>query len=126
MANQSVGWQKCIKGGCVGVCLATGGECWAHAAKPDLQAALKQLGVDGCLDARGVPITQKLLACLLAAAPQDDQGHVVLTEARFDQATFQGDADFLFATFQNWALFNQATFQGRAPAFSHNVRFIRG
>ena len=126
MAHQSVGWQKCTKGGCVGICLATGGKCWAHADKPDLHAALKRLGVDGCLDARGVPITQELLARLLAAAPKDDQGHAVLIEARFDQATFEGDADFVFATFENWALFDQATFQGDADFFRAEFQGFAG
>jgi len=46
------------------------GEVLAHADDQNLDAALKRLGEDGRLEARGVPITQALLGRLLAAAPR--------------------------------------------------------
>ncbi len=53
----------------IGVRLPAGDKCWAHAHGNDLQAALKRLGEDGRLDARGVPISKDLLHQLLAAVP---------------------------------------------------------
>jgi uncharacterized protein YjbI with pentapeptide repeats len=115
MANpDNVEWEICAEGECLGVRLPTGGKCWAHAAQPHLNQALKRLGEDGRLNARGVPITQELLRRLLAAAPPDDHGHATLTEARFDKATFNGDALFDSATFRGAAWFAGATFRGAA------------
>jgi hypothetical protein len=111
MADHNVDWEACADDDCVGVRLPTGGKCWAHADDSDLDAAFKRLGRDGRLDARGVPITAELLDRLLAAAPQDEHGHRVLTDARFDGATFQGDAWFGEVTFQRDARFGSATFQ---------------
>jgi hypothetical protein len=112
-ADSNIDWETCADG-CAGIRLPTGGKCWAHAADDDLDAALKQLGGDGRLDARRVPITQELLERLLAAAPHDDHNHAILTDARFDEATFQGDAGFDEATFQGDARFDEATFQRNA------------
>jgi uncharacterized protein YjbI with pentapeptide repeats len=111
MADQDVGWETCTDARCIGVRLPMGRKCWAHAADVDLDEALKRFSEHGQLDARGVPITQELLGRLLSAAPKDDQSHAVLTEARFDQATFQGDADFFGADFQGFAEFKRATFK---------------
>jgi hypothetical protein len=74
MTDDNVGWEMCAHDGCLGVRLPTGGKCWAHAAGTDLDSALKRLGEDGQLDARGVPITQELLGRLLSAVPRDDHG----------------------------------------------------
>jgi hypothetical protein len=49
------------------------GKCWAHADQPDLDAALEQLGANGRLDVRGVPISSELLRRLLDAAPHDER-----------------------------------------------------
>jgi len=138
MADDNVGWEMCAQDGCLGVRLPTGGKCWAHAAGTDLGSALKRLGEDGRLDARGVPITQEFLGRLLAAVPRDDHGIAILTDALFHGATFrdramfrevtfQGDAGFNVVTFQGDALFHGATFQDRAmfygATFKGDARF---
>jgi uncharacterized protein YjbI with pentapeptide repeats len=125
VTNHDVGWEMCAHDGCLGVRLPTGGKCWAHAADTDLDPALKRLGEDGRLDARGVPITQELLGRLLAVAPRDDHGDPILTEALFHgaifrdravfrEATFKGNAGFNIVTFQRDAHFEGTTFQDRA------------
>jgi uncharacterized protein YjbI with pentapeptide repeats len=114
MADHNVDWEPCAVGGCIGVRLSTGRKCWAHANDHDLDAALTQFGEHGRLDARGVPLTTELLHRLLAAAPPDDQGHAVLTGARFDHATFHDDARFHHTTFEGDTWFLEATFEGDA------------
>jgi uncharacterized protein YjbI with pentapeptide repeats len=125
VTDHDVGWEMCAHDGCLGVRLPTGAKCWAHAADADLDPALKRLGEDGRLDARGVPITQELLGRLLAVAPRDDHGDPLLTEALFHgaifrdralfrEATFRGDAGFHIVTFQSDAHFEGATFRGDA------------
>ena len=115
MANRrDVSGTTCAEGGCPGVALLTDTNCWAHADGQDLEAAIERLRETGRLDARGVSISEQLLDLLLANLPQDDQDHVVLTDAHFEHATFQGDARFTAATFQGAASFNEATFQGDA------------
>jgi uncharacterized protein YjbI with pentapeptide repeats len=125
VTDDDVGWEMCAHDGCLGVRLPTGGKCWAHATDTDLDPALKRLGEDGRLDARGVPITQELLGRLLAVAPRDDHGDPILTEALFHgatfrdralfrEATFKGDAGFHIVTFQSDAHFEGTTFRGDA------------
>jgi uncharacterized protein YjbI with pentapeptide repeats len=111
MADHNVDWDTCTgSDDCIGVCLPTGGKCWAHADDTDLDAALKRLGEDGYLDARGVVISRTLLERLLAAAPCD-QGRAILAEAHFKEATFESDAAFNWVTFRGPAGFQWATFQ---------------
>jgi uncharacterized protein YjbI with pentapeptide repeats len=104
----------CAEDGCLGVPMLTGDRCWAHARGQDLEVGLEQLREDGRLDASGVQISEHLLGRLLANLPHDSQGRPVLQDARFDQATFQGEARFTDATFQGAAWFNGATFRGAA------------
>src|SRR6266545_3599703 len=111
MPDHNVDWETCADDGCIGVRLPTSTKCWAHAVDTELELAFKRLGEHGLLDARGVLITQELLRRLLAAAPQDDQGHAILTDARFDEATFQGGAGFRGATIHGDVRFGGATFQ---------------
>jgi len=129
MPDHNVDWETCADDGCIGVRLPTGTRCWAHAVDTELDLAFKRLGEHGLLDARGVPITQELLRRLLAAAPQDDQGHAILTDARFDEATFQDAARFDRTTFQRGAWFGGATFQDAArfdmATFQHGAWFDR-
>jgi uncharacterized protein YjbI with pentapeptide repeats len=118
--SETVDWDvcgRCAEEGGIGIRLAGGERCWAHADEPDLDAALKRLGEDGRLDARGVVVTQELLERLLAAAPGDDHGPATLTYALFHKATFHGDAVFDQVTFQGIAVFQQATFCGRFAQF---------
>jgi hypothetical protein len=71
VAERGISWDTCEVDGCLGTCLLTGAKCWAHASEPDLTTALERLSDDGSLDARGVSITEALLARLRAAAPHD-------------------------------------------------------
>jgi hypothetical protein len=73
--------ETCAADSCSGVRLTAGNRCWAHADDQDARAALKELGEDGDLDARGVPITAQLLQRLLRAAPTDRQGRPSLNSA---------------------------------------------
>ncbi len=115
--SKSIDWdvcERCVEESGIGIRLPTGGKCWAHADDSDLDAALKRLGEDGRVDARGVPVTTELLQRLLAAVPKDERGHVVLTDPRFDRAVFHGDAVFDTATFRGTAVFQEAAFQDAA------------
>jgi hypothetical protein len=94
MTNRNVTWETCAHADCVGVRLPTGGKCWAHADDSDLDAALKGLGEQGRLDARGVPLTAELLWRLLAAVPHDDQGRAIVTDAQFEGVTFKEGPGF--------------------------------
>jgi hypothetical protein len=103
-------WETCGVDGCIGVRLPTGRKCWAHATDTDLDLALKRLGEDGHIDARGVRIDAGLLAQILAAAPQEES-HPVLQNPQFHRATFQGKGG---AAFQSEVGFGGATFKGEA------------
>jgi hypothetical protein len=129
MADPDVDWETCAEDDCIGACLPAGGKCWAHATDSDLDSALKRLGEHGNVDARGVPIIQELLARLLAVVPRDDHGDAILTAARFNRATFHGDARFEWATFQAGADFEGAAFYGDVcfdrATFQRGARFDR-
>src|SRR6266511_466950 len=117
MADTAVlGWEVCAEVDsdglrCGGVRLAAGDRCLAHAAGQDVVVELRRLSDGGVLDARGVPITSRLLDRLLDAVPRNDNNRPVLNAARFDGATFQGEAAFTSATFRGKARFDGATFQ---------------
>jgi len=89
--------------------------CLAHASEEETAAALERIGETGEIDARGVPITSALLEWILAAARRGEPPVMV---ARFDRATFSGDAQFRGVTFESEARFNLATFEGNAE-FGH-------
>jgi hypothetical protein len=129
MADPDVDWETCAEDGCIGACLPSGGKCWAHATDSDLDSALKRLGEHGHVDVRSVLIIPELLGRLLAVAPRDDHGDVILTAARFNRATFHGDARFDRVTFQGGADFEGATFHGDARfdrvTFQRGARFDR-
>jgi uncharacterized protein YjbI with pentapeptide repeats len=110
----SVGWLTCDEDGCIGIRLDACGKCLAHAVDEDRDAALEQVAQTGKIDARGVTISRALLNKILNSTPHKPDGHAMLTEVRFDGATFQGDATFEDATFQGYATFERATFQGNA------------
>jgi hypothetical protein len=112
--GSNVAWETCAKGGCVGARLPSRGRCLAHADAHNLSEAFQRLGEHGDLDARGVAFTAELLRRVLDAAPHDDEGHPVVTGARFAGASFKGGAGFAKATFQGDAGFGGATFQGGA------------
>jgi uncharacterized protein YjbI with pentapeptide repeats len=113
-ALKDVSWaicDVCAEEGRIGIQLPSGRKCWAHADDKDLDDALKRLGEDGRLDARGVPIATPLLLRLRNAAPHDDKGNVVLTDVLFVGTTFQGDVGFERTIVQGVAWFVDATFQ---------------
>jgi Pentapeptide repeats (9 copies) len=101
--------------------------CLTHTADKDrdaLQTELDRLRDSDTVDARGVVISAELLQGLLDTLPHRDNERV-FTVARFERATFQGNALFAWAhfqgvaefagvTFQSGARFDRATFQGKA------------
>jgi len=80
----------------------------------DLAAALRRIGDGGSVDARGVPISSKLLDRLLTAAPRGTEDEPVLKAARFEKASFLDEADFDTVTFDEEARFSGATLVGPA------------
>jgi uncharacterized protein YjbI with pentapeptide repeats len=113
MTDQTgVEWPTCGAAGCIGIQLARGGKCLAHATTMRRYLALRQFAETGEIDARGVPIAAALLRQILAMAPRNAEDHPTFITTRLGRATFQGDVDFRNATFQGWAGFGEATFHG--------------
>jgi uncharacterized protein YjbI with pentapeptide repeats len=111
--DDTISWPTCSKAECIGIRLDMGGKCLAHATEQDRDAALKQLGDEGTIDARGVTISAELLHRILGAAPRAkrrDQPR--FTKASFNRATFGDDANFKGAKFGDEASFEGATFRG--------------
>jgi uncharacterized protein YjbI with pentapeptide repeats len=116
-------WDSCAEPNCGGIQLAVGDRCLAHAAEQDVVVELKRISAEGAVDARGVRINRQLLDSLLTAVSQDGgrpilkgarfNGATFEGEARFDEATFQGETKFSEARFEGTARFGKATFQGR-------------
>lgn len=129
MADDRVRWERCAADGCIGIRMLESGKCLAHAGEPEVNTALKRLGEDGCLDMRGVLMTEELLRRVLAAAPRDERGRRVLAKAMFDRATFYGEAWFGKVIFRGGASFREAAFHGRADfrwaAFHGEADFFR-
>ena len=128
MAGQvSVDWPTCDQDDCLGVRLATGNKCLAHATDEDREAALEQFSQTGAINASGVTISTTLLERILERAPRDPDDSPTLTSAWFWGATFQGDAKFVVVTFQGDAKFVGATFQGttrfNGANFQHEAVF---
>jgi hypothetical protein len=113
MVGEQPNWATCDHDGCSGSRVANTTWCLAHADSPTQDAELKRIGVEGTVDARGVPLTAGLLQRILAAAPREDD-RPTLALASFDQATFQGGADFGGITFQGPAVFAGAMFEDEA------------
>jgi Pentapeptide repeats (9 copies) len=125
MTDQSaMDWPTCGEDGCIGIRLASITKCLAHASDQERNAALKQLGDTGDIDARGVPISTVLVEQILAAAPHGADNRPVFRTTQFNRATFQGEALFEGATFQGGAAFNDATF--RRVARFNRTAFLGG
>jgi Pentapeptide repeats (9 copies) len=109
-------WPTCKERGCIGAPLwpRRDGRCWNHASPQDVEAALKVLGEHGKLDARGVQVTTDLLGIFLQAAPKDALGLTILSDARFDRARFQSDAEFYGVALRGSTSFAKAIFEGEA------------
>jgi uncharacterized protein YjbI with pentapeptide repeats len=88
--------------------------CLTHADDQDRTAALDRVGEAGAIDARGVEISDQLLAEILAAAPRARNGRALFRNARFDQAIFTSIAVFDRATFTSGTVFSGATFASEA------------
>ena len=151
MPREVVTQEDCSDDGCRAVRLPTGAKCWTHANKSELAEALRLVSDTGAVDATGAHITAELLERILSVAPEED-GHSVLTNARFAHTTFKDSAVFegvifrgttLFdfavfhrqacfnrASFENWAGFGEAKFRGGAEfegaTFHGQARFEGG
>jgi hypothetical protein len=111
----AVGWLTCEDPGCLGVRLANASVCLAHAANlglDEFEVELRRISEQGASDVRGVRLSGELLGRLLAAAPRDSHGHVIVRNAQFDRTTFDCVARF-----------NQATFEGETKAAPAVPRF---
>lgn len=122
-----IDWPTCDEDGCIGIRVAAAPKCLAHASDEERNAALKQLGEAGKLDARGVSITRALLEQILAAAPLDAYNRPTFQATQFQGASFQGGAWFGSVTFQGDASFDGATFESQArflwATFQGDARF---
>ncbi|MFF0189057.1 pentapeptide repeat-containing protein [Streptomyces sp. NPDC005244] len=86
--------------------------CLAHLADSERSDYLHSLTPGADVDHRGTSFTESLFNELLTALHDPGTGHARLGHARFDSASFQGDADFESATFEGWTSFRSATFHG--------------
>jgi uncharacterized protein YjbI with pentapeptide repeats len=111
-SDARVDWETCtFDDPCIGVTVA-GHRCLAHLDESDFAPVLARIESERVIDARGVRLAQPLLDRLLAVV-RDRNDQVVLREAQFAWATFEGVADFSGgATFEDEAAFDGATFEG--------------
>ena len=120
-------WPACAQDNCTGACVGDVTRCLAHAGVKERDAVLRQFSKTGSLDVRGVTISDALFKEILDAAPLDADGHWTFSAARFNGATFRGEASFTNATFEGGAWFTDATFGGNAEfdgaRFGHNASF---
>ncbi|OEJ28802.1 hypothetical protein AS594_34545 [Streptomyces agglomeratus] len=108
-------WPYCAHGadpatdpvGCRGIHVPGHTACLAHLAEADRDAYLAGLTPGTDIDHRGTPFTEPLLEALRDPAT----GHPRLGGARFQSASFQGEAGFDSVNFQGEAGFQSATFQ---------------
>lgn len=103
------------------------GACLAHLDTAALSAYLSTLRPGADIHARGVTFTPKLLNDVLDAVRDPATGAPHLGDAKFENATFTGTAEFIGARFTGWARFDQAEFPGGAvfmgAVFGSNARF---
>jgi hypothetical protein len=98
-----------------------GEHCLAHLTPSEGRAEIERLRRGERLEARGVAITEELLAALLDDLASDETGSPVLPSVDFGEAQFSGDPFFAGARFAGDAFFGQATFTG--DAFFGGARF---
>ncbi|MFJ5657249.1 pentapeptide repeat-containing protein [Streptomyces microflavus] len=135
-SNTPPSWQHCGQDatsadpvGCCGIHVPGHTACLAHLADTDRDSYLNDLSPGADIDHRGTPFTEDLLHRLLTALhdPTTSQAHI--GTARFDWATFTGDAWFRRATFTSEAWFDRATFASDAGfegvTFTSNAWFRR-
>jgi Pentapeptide repeats (9 copies) len=112
-SKTQVGWRTCKEEGCIGIRLLSG-RCLAHTQDQDRQDAFDQVTLTGIVDARGVTIDDSLLEQILTALPQSTDNLKISRGARFDSATFTGNARFGKVHFSGEAGFLSATFAADA------------
>src|SRR6266540_5259483 len=123
----AVGWLTCEDPGCLGVRLANASVCLAHAANlglDEFEVELRRISEHGAIDARGVRLSAELLGRLLAAAPHDSHGHVIVRNAQFDRATFDCVAGFNRATFEGETNFGAAVFKHQVEFHGANFKAV--
>lgn len=107
-------------GPCQGARVEGFARCWAHLHPEQLDVALSRLEPWTDLHAQGTTISTALLERILGAVRRR------IGVARFDDAVFEGDADFYRSTFRT-AVFARAAFRGIArfggAVFHENVNF---
>ncbi len=92
-------WLRCQDdSGCSGSALPPWGRCLARLAPDDLDQAITQAKTEG-LDARGVTVTPSLFERIFFLLDRTDKDAPIVLNARFDRATFTGDARFHKAIF---------------------------
>jgi hypothetical protein len=135
LKNAQLDWPTCEVEDCQGRQVAARGRCLAHTSKYQRKAIFARLAAGAPIEVTtGVQFTEELLADLLAALPRNDHGkprlheadfrlavlpalnldRTTLVAARFDGASFQGNAAFDKARFEGDASFGGASFQGDA------------
>lgn len=123
-----VPWQRCPEQGCTGA-RGSATACLAHLTGEEKAGALAAISRGRPLDVRGVKIDGRLLDEILGASPRDDCGRPVLNRARFDRATFDGDAAFGRVVFTKDTSFDRARFAGDATfdsaRFEGSARFAQ-
>ncbi|MEU3186506.1 pentapeptide repeat-containing protein [Streptomyces sp. NPDC006923] len=100
--------------GCRGVDVPGHTACLAHLADAERDAYLHSLTPGTNIDHSGTTFTEPLLDALLDALRDPATGYPRVGDARFISATFEGTAEFDFATFQGEARFRSAIFKGDA------------
>ncbi|MGA5453864.1 pentapeptide repeat-containing protein [Streptomyces umbrinus] len=114
-------WPHCGHGttpqdlvGCRGIHVPGHALCLAHVLDTDRDAYLAGLAPGADIDHSGTLFTSSLLYTLLDALRDPATGDPRLGAARFESATFTGDAEFGWATFEDNAWFDSATFEDNA------------
>src|SRR6266511_2739148 len=123
----AVGWLTCEDPGCLGIRLANASVCLAHAANlglDEFEVELRRISEHGAIDARGVRLSAELLGRLLAAAPHDSHGHVIVRNAQFDRATFDCVAGVNRATFEGETNFGAAVFKHQVEFHGANFKAV--
>jgi uncharacterized protein YjbI with pentapeptide repeats len=119
--HKIVHWETCDEDACIGVRLASGMKCLAHADDQHRNAEFRQLREGSAIDLRGVQINSDLLRQILTFRDEEDRP---LLKADFSRATFTEGTNFVWAAFTKWTNFIWVRFSG-AVDFSR-ANFVEG
>ncbi|MFI6340778.1 pentapeptide repeat-containing protein [Streptomyces sp. NPDC050535] len=100
--------------GCRGVNVPGRTACLTHLAAAERDAYLASLTPSSSIDHRGTSFTPRLLRDLINALRDPATRRCRIGTARFESATFEGDAWFQGVIFEGEAHFGSATFEGDA------------